>query len=87
MGRAAIPYEVAFYRAVNGYGAKAVTGRDVLTVYEVRQLNAARDVGEKIINAYITREASKDFNEWERLNPQHAEMLTWAQEEFAKWQM
>ena len=59
------------HNAVEGYGVKAVFGRDVLSPNEIMSMNITAN----IIKAYQSREESKDWAKWNERNPKLAEML------------
>lgn len=71
VGDAPIPWELATYRAIERFGVKAVTGKDVLTYAEIHAMRTA-DI---IVSLYQQREASGNVAEWTNKNPKEARIL------------
>ena len=69
------PWELATGRAIERFGVKAVTGRDVLTCAEIRGIQTA-DV---IVRLFQRRAESENWAEWTKKNPRDAEILEAAQ--------
>ena len=83
---APLPFEMEFAHAVKEFGVKAVTGKDILSVREIRDCVMC-DYAQKIIQLYRAREASENWAEWEAKNPQQAKALAGAHEIYLKWRI
>lgn len=69
--REPMPKWYKLHNAVEGYGVKAVFGRDVLLPNEITSMN----ITSNIIKAYQSREDAKDWAKWNEHNPKLAEIL------------
>lgn len=79
MGNAPVPAELQTVRAIEQFGVKAVTGRDVLTANEITAMRIAGLVS----RLYQQREAAGSWAEWSNKHPREAAILEAAHQ---KWQ-
>lgn len=78
--REPVPKWYRLHNAIEGYGVKAVFGRDVLSPDEIVSMNITAN----IIKAFQSREESSDWAKWNERNPKLAEMLNLASAEWEK---
>jgi len=67
-------------RHVENFGVEAVFGRKVLHEYEMQAMRIASTV----VDAFRSRERSKDWVEWDKTHPGLSETLAWAAFEYEK---
>jgi len=81
------PWELQVYNEIKDLGAEAVTGKKILEVHLIRDMNIAAN----LTNAFRAREEHKDedgnvnWSEWESNNPEGTDILNHAAEEYEKW--
>lgn len=71
IGGAPVPHELEVYRAIEVFGVKAVTGKDVLTYAEIQAMRIAN----LVITLYQQREKSNSWGEWSEAHPKEAKFL------------
>ena len=78
------PKEIALRQSIERYGAKAVTGRDVLSPRLIKDMTMAQNVEV----AFNSRQASENWEAWEKdiNNKDLVPILTSAFEEYQQWQ-
>ena len=81
------PWELQAYNEIKDLGVEAITGKKVLDVRLIRDMNIAANLA-RIFNAreqHRDEDGNVNWSEWESNNPEEADALNHAAEEYEKW--